>query len=206
MYLISDLLVYRHKVTGVERRRCCYKNDEDVQCKNPVLPCTNHCLRRILSLHGSQSQHVDLAPARDFVVVQVVIFRTQNEQNFTQLIQIFRKCMELQLPAISLCKRWLLIFIYQIPKLRSSSVTPLCGYQDIGLQGSTMRINHLHLWVFILAWELICKFTCLCTSKRLLNSDGHLAFIVFGQIVMWLCVVFLVFHWWKSLMVPDEDI
>ncbi|KAL5010417.1 hypothetical protein ScPMuIL_012722 [Solemya velum] len=40
--------VNKHKVNGVERRQCCYKNDEDVQCKNSVLPCTNHCLRHVM--------------------------------------------------------------------------------------------------------------------------------------------------------------
>ncbi|KAK3575883.1 hypothetical protein CHS0354_032102 [Potamilus streckersoni] len=38
----------KYKRRGLERRQCCYKNDEEVQCKNPVLPYTNHCLRHVM--------------------------------------------------------------------------------------------------------------------------------------------------------------
>ncbi|KAL3836012.1 hypothetical protein ACJMK2_021467 [Sinanodonta woodiana] len=38
----------KFKRRGLERRQCCHKNDEEVQCKNPVLPYTNHCLRHVM--------------------------------------------------------------------------------------------------------------------------------------------------------------
>ncbi|KAJ8319726.1 hypothetical protein KUTeg_002725 [Tegillarca granosa] len=38
----------KYKMRGFEKRQCCYKNDDEVQCKNPVLPCTNHCQKHIM--------------------------------------------------------------------------------------------------------------------------------------------------------------
>ena len=46
-YVIT-IYVCRYKRRGLERRRCCYKNDEEVQCKNIIVPYTNHCIKRIL--------------------------------------------------------------------------------------------------------------------------------------------------------------
>lgn len=39
---------FRYKRRGLDRRRCLYRNDEEVQCVNPVVPCANHCLKHIM--------------------------------------------------------------------------------------------------------------------------------------------------------------
>lgn len=50
MYLIFLVYIDRFKKRGLERRQCCYKPEDEEQCRNPVLPYTNHCLSRILVL------------------------------------------------------------------------------------------------------------------------------------------------------------
>lgn len=40
--------VDRFKKRGLERRQCSYKSENEEQCKNPVLPYTNHCLSHIM--------------------------------------------------------------------------------------------------------------------------------------------------------------
>lgn len=50
IYLIFFVYIDRFKKRGLERRQCCYKPEDEEQCRNPVLPYTNHCLSRILRL------------------------------------------------------------------------------------------------------------------------------------------------------------
>ncbi|ESO86800.1 hypothetical protein LOTGIDRAFT_166800 [Lottia gigantea] len=37
--------IHRSKYRGLEKRRCGYKNNEEIQCINNVLPYTNHCIK-----------------------------------------------------------------------------------------------------------------------------------------------------------------
>lgn len=40
--------VDRYKRRGLERRKCCYKNDDDVQCQSIIVPYTNHCIKHVM--------------------------------------------------------------------------------------------------------------------------------------------------------------
>ncbi|XP_062565996.1 INO80 complex subunit D-like [Saccostrea cucullata] len=44
----QDKIIDRFKKRGLERRQCSYKPEDEEQCKNPVLPYTNHCLSHIM--------------------------------------------------------------------------------------------------------------------------------------------------------------
>ncbi|KAK3105835.1 hypothetical protein FSP39_006863 [Pinctada imbricata] len=43
-----ERVVDKYKLRGLLPRQCCNKNNENVQCKNPVLPYTNHCLKHVM--------------------------------------------------------------------------------------------------------------------------------------------------------------
>ncbi|XP_036359431.1 INO80 complex subunit D isoform X2 [Octopus sinensis] len=37
-----------HKMSGLRKRFCCYRNEDDGKCNKKALPCTNHCIKHIM--------------------------------------------------------------------------------------------------------------------------------------------------------------
>ncbi|CAG2246622.1 INO80D [Mytilus edulis] len=63
--------VFRYKRRGLDRRQCLYKNDEEEQCPNSVVPCANHCLKHIM--YNIDQQLFDYCTAKTADNVQCCI-------------------------------------------------------------------------------------------------------------------------------------
>lgn len=63
--------IFRYKRRGLDKRQCLYKNDEEVQCTNPVVPCANHCTKHIM--YNIDQQLFDYCTAKTVDNVQCCI-------------------------------------------------------------------------------------------------------------------------------------